>query len=263
MNKSKTLFIVEGKSDKKLLVNLYKILTNSGIIFPGIEHIKLYNTTIYPLYKVIKNDPDINIFRYLKEVDSTGQLGSIEEIHISSIYLLFDYDPHATNACNKKLSTLIDFFNDETTNGKLYISYPMIEAFRHCYKLIKSNFSIEKLCWIFIKNQLTDYKKFVSSVNPEINKIDCEITIKKVISQSILHCNELLTSKYCYPENKKNLSQENIFKQQIEKFTDNDTYYPFYILSAIPLFIFEYLREEYFKENFHFKDEIFTPKPTQ
>ena len=36
---------------------------------------------------------------------------------------------------NRQLSEMLDLFNDETENGKLYVNYPMIEAIRYTKEL--------------------------------------------------------------------------------------------------------------------------------
>lgn len=52
----------------------------------------------------------------------------------SEVYLFFDYDAHQTNlgkAVNEDvIRQMLESFDNETENGKLYISYPMVEALR-------------------------------------------------------------------------------------------------------------------------------------
>lgn len=62
---------------------------------------------------------------------------------ISQIFLFFDYDcqnkafngDYSLEENNRRIRNLLDFFNDETTAGKLYINYPMIESIRYTKKL--------------------------------------------------------------------------------------------------------------------------------
>lgn len=51
--------------------------------------------------------------------------------------LIFDFDPqdsffrnHRDEAC-RRFQKLMEFFSESTDHGKLYLSYPMIEAFLH------------------------------------------------------------------------------------------------------------------------------------
>lgn len=51
----------------------------------------------------------------------------------AEIYLFFDYDLHhhlQSDEINRRLQEMLVMFDDETTNGKLYINYPMIEFIR-------------------------------------------------------------------------------------------------------------------------------------
>jgi hypothetical protein len=89
----------------------------------------------------------------------------------------------------------------------------------------------------------------VSSIHPDIQHIDCTNTIKKLILESLYHAQHLVNTIFEYPTDKKIISQNNIFNKQREKYSDENDY-PFYILSSIPLFIFEYHKEEVFKQNF-------------
>lgn len=47
----------------------------------------------------------------------------------SEIYLVFDYEPHYHKFSKDVISWCLRYFNNETKNGKLYLNYPMIEAF--------------------------------------------------------------------------------------------------------------------------------------
>ena len=52
----------------------------------------------------------------------------------SEVYLFFDYDAHQTNLRKEDdadaVAQMLESFDNETENGKLYISYPMVEALR-------------------------------------------------------------------------------------------------------------------------------------
>lgn len=74
-----------------------------------------------------------------------------DEIHtikssddVSEIYLFFDLDPQdlrrPLEEQLRRIEELLKVFDNETTNGKLYISYPMIEAIFYTKKLPDPNF---------------------------------------------------------------------------------------------------------------------------
>ena len=52
----------------------------------------------------------------------------------SQVFLFFDYDFQnriGAQKVNNILDEMLDFFDDETENGKLYINYPMIESLKY------------------------------------------------------------------------------------------------------------------------------------
>ncbi len=60
-----------------------------------------------------------------------NELENISKDQIAEIYLFFDYDKHASNSSDEKIKKMLEVFDNETEKGKLYISYPMIEAIKH------------------------------------------------------------------------------------------------------------------------------------
>ena len=53
-------------------------------------------------------------------------------LRYDTLYLFFDYDFQQSRKSleenNQSVQCLLDYFNDETENGKLYINYPMSES---------------------------------------------------------------------------------------------------------------------------------------
>ena len=47
------------------------------------------------------------------------------------IYLIFDFDPQDPNADFEILKSMLRFFNDSSSRGKLFINYPMMQSYRH------------------------------------------------------------------------------------------------------------------------------------
>lgn len=71
--------------------------------------------------------------------DNKELLKEYKRNDFAEIYLFFDYDGHSSMAADEKLIELLEFFNEETDKGKLYISYPMVEALKDisCYEGFK------------------------------------------------------------------------------------------------------------------------------
>ena len=80
-----------------------------------------------------KVDEDLDTFNLLKERSLLNKeiLNEFNRNDFAEIYLFFDYDGHSTLANDSKLESMLRFFNEETFVGKLYISYPMVEALKH------------------------------------------------------------------------------------------------------------------------------------
>ena len=126
------LFVFEGeKTESQIFENLLLHFFNEE----GKFIVKTaYKTDIYQLYQeVMKSDDpdDIEVFTLLRE--KNAELDGYTSKMFSQIYLFFDYDGHIPRASSEKVQGLLKFFNEETENGKLYISYPMIEAIK-CFE---------------------------------------------------------------------------------------------------------------------------------
>lgn len=128
-------FIVEGEAREPLiLANISKIFFSHGnfkiITLPAGEN-------IYMLWKKLAADDfDTDIIEVIRENSKENriQLEGLTRNDFSEIYLFFDYDAHQTNLHSEKaadaVSQMLACFDNETENGKLYISYPMVEALR-------------------------------------------------------------------------------------------------------------------------------------
>ena len=122
------LFIFEGeKTEKQITDNLTKYFINENLVVQC-----AYCANIYKLYKDIIEDEDLDTFLLLKELPNNQEIFSqYNSNDFAEIYMFFDYDGHDTIADDKKVTELLKFFNEETLKGKLFISYPMVEALKH------------------------------------------------------------------------------------------------------------------------------------
>ena len=128
-------FIVEGEArEPQIINNISKIFFSHGnctvITLPAGEN-------IYMLRKQLKADDfDTDVIEILRESndDIRKQLEGLSRDDFSEVYLFFDYDAHQTNlgkAVNEDvIRQMLESFDNETENGKLYISYPMVEPLR-------------------------------------------------------------------------------------------------------------------------------------
>ena len=128
-------FIVEGEAREPLIINnISKIFFSHGnfkiITLPAGQN-------IYMLWKKLKEDDfNTDIIEVLREEHETlkEQLEGLKRDDFSEVYLFFDYDGHQNNLRTdddpEVLEHMLLSFDNETENGKLYISYPMVEALR-------------------------------------------------------------------------------------------------------------------------------------
>lgn len=88
-----------------------------------------YGTTIYELYDELKKDDMLSIVGLLVQRGIIElQPGILFKQAFSQIYLVFDYEPNYQKYDDNIIKECLDFFDDETENGKLYINYPMFES---------------------------------------------------------------------------------------------------------------------------------------
>lgn len=227
LSKNHILLIFEGASSEIKTFNSFKkyyIEDETKIL------IAIYGTTIYSLFKEIYKDPDLELFSLLKEKNKE-LLSEIKRDNVSEIHLFFDYDIHASNADEAKLQLMLEYFNEETENGKLYISYPMVEAIRHNDKEIDF-FELTVECNSMYKNlvhtQTKDEYKNIENWEKNFWDYVCKMHLVKL--GYILNGDKEIPNKH--------VLQDEIYFKQYEKYIT-----PFNkvsVLSAFPLFLANY-----------------------
>lgn len=262
-NKELHLFIFEG--EKTEISFLYSLESK----FMGSRNaIKcVFGAEIYQLFKLMKKDADLDIVGILKErnPENAETLKGCNQDSFAGIYLFFDYDAHSPNADDTKIKEMLNFFNNETENGLLYLSYPMAEALRH-YKdnetfkdLLAKCKGGNKLSTMNCpnKNSCPDienckkephYKKTVQkecrSQLTNMNKYDTQIW-KELIEAHVCKMNYLVNDTYTLPT--KTETQSTIFDKQLEKHINR--FCPqVAVLSAFPIYILDYYGTEKLKQ---------------
>lgn len=251
---SRILIISEGTNpDKKIIEHLLKIYKNKTIEY----QIETYDTNIYMLYQDIKNEyddiEDIQIMTILKQRNDDF---TFDKEYFSEIYLFFDYDIHHSeflghensDILNEQLKEMLIYFNDETGDrGKLYINYPMVEAFFHVDLT-----NIDKLKDLHIDLSLAKHYK----TTPELNKLKGQFNqncnrfdlnkINLICKQHVMKENFIINGNYIIPDysNYCNLNQSFIFENQLTKYISRDK---ISILSIFPRFIIDYFGEGIFE----------------
>jgi len=233
-----------------------------------------YGNNIYDLYETITEQGQLKDERYYQDVVSVLKEKYRQDDHnpihrikdpseVSETYLFFDYDIQNQNYertlsfddLNARISALLSFFTDETRNGKLYVSYPMIEALRYTKKLPDNGYH----GYVFPLSDIKDFKeeahafsyyKNLDFVSFRFGKGSGEVTASDIkrkpelwmnwislIDQNTRKANFICNDDNSVPDKVDVISQKKIMDSQLKK------YYPrevISILSAFPLFVFDY-----------------------
>lgn len=237
------LMVFEGEKTEKLIFDsLKKYFLNdkeNRIIY------SFHCGEIYSLCNKLQKDEDETLFFILKEKlqDKNPILKDILVEYVESIYLFFDYDNHAPTADDSKLQNMIEYYDDEFDNGKLFISYPMVEAIKHLKKGIdfKDTTAIsEKQYKQIARNNCNATLKQLGEVEINLSKIDWQYII-------IEHCkksNFIVNENFNFPD--KIIKQIEIFTKQKEKYIDCDNKVS--VISSFPLFLLDYYGINKFKD---------------
>ncbi len=227
----KLLFVFEGEKTEPQIVNSLSKFFLQG----QMNIICAYCGEIYQLFEEIAADSDLDTFNIVKERSkaNTEILNNYRRDDFSGIYLFFDYEGHSTMADDRSIRIMLNFFAEETDKGKLFISYPMVEAVRHISDF-ETFFDVVINCYENI-----GYKELVSHAAlkelKHVNSYDMPIW-KAIIIAHLKKANFVVTDSWSFPEN--NISQAQIFYHQLEKYIKTNSSVA--VLSAFPSFLQEY-----------------------
>ncbi len=230
---NKILFVFEGeKTEMQICENLQShfVIENSIIQCA-------FCNDVYELYKEIQVDEDLDTFVLIKNLpQNIDILAPYTRNDFAEIYMFFDYDGHDPFADDEKVKHLLTFFDEETSKGKLFISYPMVESLKHIPD--ESDFKLLKvLCKEKIKykqrvnnetaNELKDFTKYSN------------IIWLKLVNLHLCKMNWIVFDSYSLPQS--TISQISIFLKQEEKYISIDSTVA--VLSSFPIFLFDYYGE--------------------
>lgn len=227
---TKILFIFEGeKTEKQITDNLQKFFLNENIIIEC-----AYCSTIYQIYNEIAQDEDLDTFTLLKNRKQNIEiLKEYNRDDFAEIYMFFDYDGHDPIADDSKLVALLDFFNEETEKGKLYLNYPMVESLKHI-----SDYETFKELKVKCKEKV-NYKNLVGEICikhlQDLTSYKIE-TWKKLIETHLSKMNYITNDVYSLPESI--IFQSHIFSKQLIKYINVDSTVA--VLNSFPIFLHDY-----------------------
>lgn len=154
----KILFITEGKKpDAKLVKSVCNF--QSGFFSHKFDYeIVIFSTNIYALYKKLKENQYEQTVELACEI-SNGEFEYTSE-DFSLIYLFFDLDAQhykedkkdkdvekIYNEIYNKIEEMLNLFDNATENGKLFLSYPMVEASNYFHERFINDDSINLITY--------------------------------------------------------------------------------------------------------------------
>ncbi len=250
MNKPIKLFIVEGEDrDYRFVDEMTRCFFAKGKFEAKIINLSAAKN-IYMLYQqLLQDDFQTDIVEILRDTDESAKkkLDGIERQEIDEVYLFFDYDIHQnnlpkksnTNVSEEVLISMLNIFDNETENGKLYLSYPMVEAL---YDYREQKCEAYSDCFIPL-NLVKDYKKLSGKNNINANSHFGIVEWEKVLAIWILRLKCLLSiDDLSYEYYKHNVTPFVIFKKENEITTKKHS---IFILSAFPEFLFDYFKKDF------------------
>ncbi len=243
--------IVEGEArEPQIIDNICRVFFKNSrikvITLPAGQN-------IYMLWKRMKADEfETDIIEVLREGSDivAEMLEGLSRDVFSEVFLFFDYDGHQNNLMKdgnvnsqEVLLQMLKSFDNETENGKLYISYPMVEALRdfspvlcvsekHCYCEIMdaSNYkqiSAERAIYSEFKKY--DFEIWKSIMTAFVVKVSCLFDKKEPISYAAYI--NMVTPGTVFEMQKLHTSRQRIF-----------------VLSAFPEFLLDYFGERLWRK---------------
>jgi hypothetical protein len=244
------LFVFEGeKGEHTIFDSIEKLFLSSEelrVVKCGFDLPTLYSN-------LKKTGEDLFRSLPLKENGIIIPEGKRSDTLFSQIFLFFDYDFQnrmGVQRLNQILDEMLEFFNDETDNGKLYINYPMVESLKYTKELPDGQYyeyvATRQECveHKFKENaELFAYAMAKGYRFIDLSKIDRSDVLsnwENLKLQNVMKANFLLTGNNEMPKGKDVINQTVIFDAQKTNYVDKTKSVA--ILNSFPLFLYEYLK---------------------
>lgn len=169
MSSAKVLVVLEGEQPEGNILSRLQKAFPEELADLSSDLVKIvFSSNIYSLYAKLKDEKGfLDVVEILKELHAEdAELQDLDRESVSQVYLFFDLDIHkqpVDSACNQ-LNELLNFFNNETENGKLFLSYPMVEAVNIC-DLSKGLMSDDRRLFKVCDCENNGFKHFVDDLN--------------------------------------------------------------------------------------------------
>lgn len=248
------LFVFEGQRKEPAIFDSLR-----KIYFKREESVVVctYNTDFHSLYKELSEN-EWELFYVLRDrLHKRGEtlLDGFKASDFSQIFLFFDYDFQNSHIPleeqNRRLEEMLDYFKEETENGKLYINYPMVESIVYTKQLPDNQFDT----YVVSREDCRHFKAMASEFShypdtsfltiDNANNVSNEEVVgnweflkKQHVGKANLLCNGL---KGQMPDDKDSINQLRIFNAQTEQYVEPNDQVA--ILNSFPIFVYDYLKE--------------------
>ncbi|GAC1036966.1 hypothetical protein thsps117_17230 [Pseudomonas sp. No.117] len=233
----RTLFIFEGERlERRYFASLERAF------FPDQNNrlLATFQNDIYELYKNVSADDDLDVVELVKELNPSAnqdnQLMQLRRDQIGQIYLFFDFEPADEQFGGRKLLDMLNRFNNETEHGKLFISYPMVEAIRD----IDDAQEFLERCVAIEHSNGGIYKKMSAARGSLAFQDARKITDSEwrfLVEANLRKANLIIESENPLgPVN----DQASIARKQLNEQDENLPRDPLLVLSAFPIFLVDY-----------------------
>ena len=251
------LFVFEGaEREPRVFRTLERLFFGQG------ERIVCsFGNNIYELYRQLQEfDGDGDIVDILRENHADLPEG-VKTSDFSEIYLFFDYDFQNENLTleemNQRLREMLAVFDDETDNGKLYVSYPMVESLCYTKELPDEHFveytvsrcdcrerSFKVIAQEFSYYGSMDFIELPDEGHHKPGKREYARVKQNwiwLVGQHVSKANYMCNGVAGRLMDKDAVAQPRIFEAQCEKYLCNEE--KIAVLNGFPLFLFEYFKE--------------------
>ncbi len=260
------LFIFEGK---KCEPRLFETLKHLFFIKETEPFVCTYNSNIYSLYSKLKefdvfesvaaSGNTVTILNDILQKNGDSTLADILEVDVSEIFLFFDYDFQESRLTleenNRHIKEMLEYFNDETENGKLYINYPMVESVFYTKQLPDRNYMnydvTRGACCHFktLARDFSFYKSFEHLLvsNNKNEKEEKKLLRRQTAKENWLHlidmnvrkANFICTDIDAMPTSKEDVIQSDIYENQLAKYVNTEVC-RVAVLNSFPIFLYDY-----------------------
>lgn len=241
-----TLFIVEGESrDLRFAKEMKRCFMRSDgemrvVFLPAGQN-------IYMLYRrLAADDFETDVVEVLREsVPAAAKcLEGVSRDSVDQVYLFFDYDPHQNNVAGEDadllLKAMVGEFNNENESGKLYVSYPMVEAL-YDYRAGQC----QSFSGCFVRaTDIPAYKQISGEGNPNASKRMGFEQWKDVIGNFVLRCECLLgLDSMTFELYRQKVTAETLLCEESRLLQEEGRVF---VLSAFPEFLLDYFGSKFF-----------------